>query len=85
MKSQGITLCFGKDYIFLNFHWNTKWHNQRNLQMGLSLIKLSYFYLKLLFTFVQLVLDDPVKYKLSSSTGHMAAEWSEEWAISTDP
>ena len=41
---------------------------------GSKLIKLSYFYRKLLFTFVQLVLDDPVKYKLSSSTGHMAAE-----------
>ena len=28
---------------------------------GSKLIKLSYFYLKLLFTFVQLVLDDPVQ------------------------
>ena len=62
-----IPYFFGKDWtylgpsIFLNFYWNAKWHNQRNLQIGLSLTKVSYFYLKWSFTFVQFVLDDPVE------------------------
>ena len=62
MKSLEITLFFlSRLNIFLKFYWNTKWHNQRNLQIGLSLTKISYFYLKWSFIFVQLVLDDPVE------------------------
>ena len=69
MKSLVITLFVkSRLNIFLKFYWNTKWDNQRNLQIGLSLTKISYFYLKWSFIFVQLVLDDPVELSNSWNT-----------------